>query len=131
MIKKFTVRDYMVKKLISVPPGMDIHRAIKVILKHKISGVPVVDEKGVLVGVLSRKDCLKVAFHTSYHQDKGGPVSDYMSSDVETIDPDMEIVEVAELFLKKNYRRYPVIERGHLVGQIGQHDALKAIDELW
>ena len=126
-----TVRDYMVKNLISAHPEMDIHKAIKIILKHKISGMPVIDEVGGLVGILSRKDCLKVAFHASYHHDRGGPVSEYMSSDVETIHPDMEIVEVAELFLKKNYRRFPVIERGRMVGQISRHDILKAINELW
>lgn len=131
MKKEHTVRDYMTKKVISISPNMNIHHAIKILLKHKISGAPVVDEDSGLVGVLSRKDCLKVAFSASYHHDRGGNVSQYMSLDFMTIQPEISIIAVAELFLKNPYRQFPVMERGRLVGQISRHDVLKAIDELW
>ena len=101
------------------------------LLDKSLSGAPVVDGEGNLVGVLSKKDCLKVAFSASYHKDWGGPVSDYMNRDVQTVEADTDIVEVAEIFLKGPYRRFPVMENGRLVGQISRHDVLRALDELW
>lgn len=54
-----------------------------------------------------------------------------MSENVETIDAGTDIVEVAELFLKSRYRRFPVMEKGRLVGLISRYDALAAIEDLW
>ena len=126
-----TVRDYMSTDLVMFTPGEDIHRAIKSLVENRISGAPVVDERGNLVGILTKKDCLKVAFSASYHQEWGGRVSDFMSHEVRTVEADTAIVEVAELFLKSVYRRFPVMHKGRLVGQISRHDILKAIEELW
>jgi CBS domain-containing protein len=121
----------MCKDLVTFTPEMDIHRAIKLLLKHRISGGPVVDAEGRLVGILSKKDCLKVAFSAAYHSEWGGPVAEYMTKDVETIDGATGIVEVAEMFLQRPYRRFPVMEDGRLVGQISRHDILKALEKLW
>jgi len=129
--KSSTIKDFMVKDLVTVTPDMDIHQAIKLLLTNRISGVPVINEGGELVGILSKKDCLKVAFSASYHQDWGGPVSDYMSADVQTIDVDANIIAVAELFLKTSYHRFPVMSNGRMVGLISRHDILRAIEELW
>jgi CBS domain-containing protein len=105
--------------------------AVKVLLENSISGAPVVDENGRLLGMLSQKDCFRVAFSASYHQDWGGRVSDYMSREVETIEADTDIVRVAEIFLKSRYRRFPVMSNDRLVGQISRRDVLKALEELW
>jgi CBS domain-containing protein len=121
----------MTAKLITLARDMDIHLAIKTLLDNRISGAPVVDERGDLVGVLSKKDCFKVAFSASYHKDWGGRVGDYMTAEVQTIDADTDIVEVAELFLKNPFRRYPVMSDERLVGQISRHDVLKALKDLW
>jgi len=121
----------MTSDLVTFSPGMDIHRAIKLLVQNRISGAPVIDETNRLVGILSKKDCLKVAFSASYHQELGGRVSDYMSRDVETLDADTNIIEGAERFLNSVYRRFPVMDNGRLVGQISRHDILKAIEELW
>ncbi|MBL6954330.1 MAG: CBS domain-containing protein [Alphaproteobacteria bacterium] len=125
------VRDYMSSDLVTVSPEMDIHAAIKVLLAHQLSGVPVLDARGALVGILSKKDCLKVAFSASYHQDWAGTVADCMNHPVDTVDEDANIVEVAELFVKKPYHRYPVIRAGRLVGIVSRHDILRAIETLW
>ncbi len=100
-------------------------------MEHQLSGAPVVDDRGNLVGVLSIKDCLKVAFSASYHQERGGSVSEFMSAEVETIESDTNIVEAAELFLNARYRRFPVVADGRLVGQISRYDVLKALMDLW
>lgn len=131
MTPPIRARDYMSTDLVTFTPDTDIHRAIRSLLEHEISGAPVVDEAGGLVGVLAIKDCLKIAFSTSYHRQAGGRVSEFMSRDVETIDADTDIVEVAETFLKSRYRRFPVMAGDRLVGQISRYDVLKALEDLW
>ena len=125
------IDDFMTTDIKSVKPDMDIHAAIKILIDNGISGAPVVDEGGNLVGILSKKDCLKVAFSDSYYQDLGGRVSDYMSADVETVDAGTSIIDMAEHFLNGTYHRFPVIKNGRLAGLISRHDILKAIEEQW
>lgn len=124
-------RDYMSTDLVAFTPGTDIHRAIGMLLEKRISGAPVIDDRGRLVGILSSKDCLRVAFSASYHREPGGMVSDYMSRDVKTVDAADDIVAVAEKFVNGPYRRFPVMENGRLVGQLSRHDILKAIEAFW
>lgn len=124
-------RDYMSTDLITFGPDTDIHRAIRTLLEKRISGAPVVDEPDRLVGILSTKDCLRVAFSASYHRELGGTVSDYMSRDVKTVDADADIVEVAEMFVKGPYRRFPVTDNGRMIGLLARRDILKAIEDFW
>jgi predicted transcriptional regulator len=131
MSRSATARDYMTARLITLTPGMEIQRAINLLLKHRISGAPVLDDEGRLVGILSKKDCLNVAFHASYHKEWGGPVSDYMSREVETVDAETDIIQVVERFLAGPYRRFPVMSNNQVVGQISRHDVLKALADLW
>ncbi len=131
MTRTAKARDYMSSRLITMTPDMDISRAIKLLLKHRISGAPVCDADGRLVGVISKKDCFKVAFTASYHKQWGGPVSEYMTRDPETVDADTDIIEVAEKFLNGPYRRFPVMSNDRLVGQISRHDVLRALEDLW
>lgn len=130
-MKSTPVRDFMATDLVTVTPDMDIHRAIRILLERKISGVPVIDESGELVGILSVKDCLKIAFSTSYHQEWAGRVSEFMSTEPQTIESDTDIVEAAEIFLRNRYRRFPVVTDGRLVGMISRYDVLRALEELW
>lgn len=125
------VRDYMSTDPVTVSPETDIHAATKMLLAHQLSGLPVLDARGDLVGILSKKDCLKVAFTASYHQDWAGKVADCMSHPVDTVEEDADIVEVAELFVKNPYHRYPVMRAGRLVGVVSRHDILRAIEALW
>ena len=126
-----TARDYMKRRLVTFTSEMGIHQAIKLLLDKRVSGGPVLDEKGDIVGVLSIKDCLKIAFDASYHHEPGGKVEEFMSKDVETINAGTDIVEVADTFLKSRYRRFPVVEDGRLVGQVSRYDVLRALNDLW
>lgn len=126
-----TALDFMSERLVSVGPDMDIHEAIKLLIKEEISGVPVVDEAGALVGVLSEKDCFKVSFYCGYYLDRGGRVADYMTQSVITVNADADIVGVAEMFLKGPYRRFPVVLGDRVVGVISRRDTLRALLELW
>lgn len=130
MLRSIKVRDYMTRGLITLKPDMDIFQAISLLQKNRISGAPVVDENGHLIGVLSEGDCLNAIIKDIYYEQAGGKVVDYMSVEVETIGPDEDIVDVAVDFNKKRKRRFPVIEEGRLVGQISQRDILRAVLEI-
>ncbi len=93
------VADYMSRDLITLSPDMEINHAMNILLEKHISGAPVVDASGKLVGVLSKKDCLAAALAASYYRDWGKPVSAYMSTDVQTLDAGMDIVAATSVFL--------------------------------
>lgn len=120
-----TLGDIMKTELVTFSPDDNIHHAIRVLLENRFSGAPVVDDNGVLVGILSRKDCLKVAFSSRYHDDWGGAVSEFMSPNVETLDVGMDISSAAEHFIHSNFRRFPVIDNGRMVGQVSRMDLLE------
>ena len=129
MDDKQTVRKYMATHLITFNPDTDIDEAIRTILKHKISGAPVVDKHGKLVGMLSESDCIKTILEGPYNNLPGGTgdVQSYMSRKVVTIDVNKTILELAYEFMNTPYRRFPVIEKEKLVGQISRSDILRAI----
>lgn len=131
MTARPTIADYMATELIALDPGMEINHAMKLLLDGRISGAPVVDDKGRLVGVLSKKDCLKAALNSSYYQEWGGTVADYMAREVETLEADMDLVQAAERFLSSHYRRFPVMRDGRLAGQISRADVLRGLTENW
>jgi CBS domain-containing protein len=126
-----TARDYMTRDVITVTPDMDLRRAASVLLNGSISGAPVIDANGRIAGILAEKDCFRVVFEASYHNEPCGPVSEYMSKSVETIDADSSIIEVLERFLRSRYRRFPVVTAGRLVGVISRRDALRALADMW
>lgn len=124
-----TVDDYMARRLVTFSPDDHILAAVKVLLDRRISGAPVVDKSGRLVGVLSKKDCFGVVYSSSYHQEWGGRVADYMSKEVTTIESGTDIVKAADFFMRSSYRRFPVLSGGQIVGQISRADLLRALWE--
>jgi len=120
----------MVKELVTVHPETDAYDAIGLLLKHQISGMPVVDPSGKLVGILSERDCLKTLLEAQYHNLPTALVKDLMSTEPTTITPDTDILKVAEIFLNKRFRRLPVVDKGQLVGQISRRDVLRAIQKV-
>lgn len=130
MLKAIKVSDYMAANLITFKPEMEMRRAISYLVEKRISGAPVVDDHGNLVGVLSEQDCMKMALSAGYHDDLGGLVQDYMSKSVSTIDADTSILKLAQLFIDSPYRRYPVLQNGRLVGQISRRDVLRALESI-
>jgi len=126
-----TVDDYMATDLIVFMPGDDIHTAVKMLLEKRISGAPVVDRRGRLVGVLSKKDCMEVVYSASYHQEWGGRVEDYMSKEVTTIASGTDIIKAADIFMSSAFRRFPIMKNGRMTGQISRADLLRALEDHW
>ena len=131
-LRAIKVRDYMARSIITFRTDTSVLQAIKILIDNGISGAPVVDNLGNLIGMLSEKDCMKVALDSSYHEVGGaGNVGDYMYPKVETVDADASILDIAERFLKEPFRRFPVTFEDRLVGQISRRDVLRALDRMW
>ena len=130
--KALKVKDYMTTNLITFSPNQKVHSVVEAIIKNKISGGPVVNEKNELVGIISEGDCLKQLSDSRYYNMplEEDLVENRMARDVETIDGNMDIFDAANKFLNSKRRRFPILVNGKLVGQISQKDILKAALEL-
>lgn len=126
------VTDYMTKKLITFSPEQSILGVMEQFAKYNISGGPVLDENGFLVGIISEADCMKQISESRYFNqpilDKS--VEKFMTKNVETIPDDMSIFDAAGVFDKHNRRRLPVMKNGLLVGQISRKDIVVAALKL-
>jgi CBS domain-containing protein len=122
------VRDYMSTKLITFKSGERIEKVIDSLIKHRISGAPIINEKNELIGVISEGDCIKHISESRYYNMpmENNTVEKHMAKNVDTIDGDMNIFDAANKFLESKHRRFPIVENGKLVGQISQKDILKA-----
>jgi len=121
------VKDHMATELVTLHPDMEILRAAQLLISCDISGAPVLDQHGRLIGVLTERDCMKVALHAGYHGEPGGLVRDYMTASPVAVSPDDTILELAERFITEKYRRYPVLDGGRLVGVISRRDVMRAM----
>ncbi len=95
-------------------------------LEYHISGAPVVDEQGLLAGILSEAGCLRSIVILAW----GSVVGDCMTRQVETIGYDADIIAVAKIFTEQGRRRLPAVHRGKLAGQISRCDVLRAVRRL-
>lgn len=129
-IKSIKVRDYMTRQLITLKPDTDLFAAINRLLENRISGAPVVDAQGRLIGMLSEGDCLRSILSGAYYDSIGGIVADCMTSNTDSVSPETDIIEVSQLFLQGRRGRIPVVENGRLIGQISRHDVLRAVKEF-
>ena len=128
MLAPLKVKDYMDGTKITFTPDMDVLRAIHQLIEYKISGAPVIDHHGNLIGFLSEKDCMQVALNASYQGDAGGRVAEFMHEGVHTVDVEASIIDVAETFMKTAYKCLPVIKENRLVGSITRRNILKALE---
>jgi len=112
----------------TLSPDTDIMEAVNFLLQKRITGAPVTNSKGELLGMLTERDCLKLLTLGDVDQAaRTGKVKDFMTSQVQTIPPDMDIYYAAGLFLNVPFRRFPVVEKGRIVGAITRFDILRAV----
>lgn len=121
------VRDHMDKQVPTLRPEMDILDAVGFLLEKRITGAPVLDKSGRLVGILTEKDCLRLVAEGVGGNLPHGNVETFMSANPETIPPDMDVYYAAGIFLKRTFRRLLVVDNGKLVGAITRFDILRVI----
>jgi CBS domain-containing protein len=115
----------MVTKLITFDPSDDVLDAVTTLLKHRISGAPVVEKDGRYLGVFSEKCGMQVILDAAYDQLPVRDVRSFMDTEAQTITPETLLLSVAQVFLLTPFRRLPVVENGKLLGQVSRRDVLK------
>ena len=128
-----TARDMMTTNLLLFSPEQTLLEAIENLIKWRVSGAPVVDEDGRMVGMVSELDCLRMLASDEFYlqqQEDGALVSQFMSTGWRTIPPDLGIYAISHYFLTSPVRRLPVVEHEKLIGQVSRRDVLRGMDEM-
>ncbi|GAB2991979.1 CBS domain-containing protein [uncultured Cyclobacterium sp.] len=126
------VKDFMTTNLITFRAEDTIDHVITVLTRKRISGAPVVDDNGGLVGMISEGDCLKEIIKGQYTNTPKFPasVAEHMTKEVYTLPPEISIFDAADRFLTMKIRRFPVVKDGKLIGQISVSDIVRAMPKL-
>jgi CBS domain-containing protein len=151
-VEELKVRDIMQPDVITVGPEATVRELAAILAEHKISGVPVVDESGDVLGMVSESDVILqdaefrfpyyiqflesviylqsfAKFEERFRKTFGTKVAEVMSDDPVKISPDASIYEAATLMADRKVNRLPVLEEGGLVGIITRGDIVRAIAE--
>lgn len=127
-MRSVKVSDYMTRNLVTFTPDTDLFKAIGVLLERKISGAPVLDKEGRVVGILTEWDCLQRILRGSYHDEVGGTVGDHMGEELLLVAPNDGIIDVANKMTEQGWRRsMPVVDGGKLVGILSCPDVLRVV----
>ena len=122
--------DIMVTKLVTLSSHMQLRDAAKLLLKNRISGAPVVNEDGELVGMFSEKDVMSALIDAVYEELPSSEVRNYMSQELQTIGEDLDLLAIAQIFQSQGLRRLPVVRGQKLIGQISRRDVMAAVVKL-
>jgi CBS domain-containing protein len=137
-----SVGDIMSCKVVTVKANDSVEDAARLLLEHRISGLPVVDENGDLVGILSESDLIHKAeplpspalyygdrqkFLEEMWKVKASKVREVMTEDVITVSPEDSLGKAASLMLEKGVKRLPVVRGRMVVGMVTRADILKAL----
>lgn len=144
------VKEIMSRNPITVKADMEIFKAAKIMLDHRINGLPVVDEKGQLVGIICQSDIIAqqkkfpvpslfsfLDGYISLSSIKGlekevrkiaaTTVSHAMTSKPVSVEPDSSLETVAALMVDHNLHTLPVVQDGLVVGVVGKEDVLRTL----
>ena len=139
------VKEIMTKDVIAVAPKTSIHEAARLMADHGVSGLPVVDEEGSVVGIVSEGDLIlrqkprerapwwRLFFRDSerlareYQKAHGTTVGEVMTRSLIAVSPDLPIESVALVLDQHRIRRVPVIADGKLAGIVSRGDLIKAL----
>jgi CBS domain-containing protein len=116
-----TVEDIMTTRVVTVKPSTPIADAARLLVRRKISGVPVVDEKDKtkVVGILTEADLLAAPSGAK-------TVAEVMRKRVISVAPDTSVDDIAATLVKRKIKRMPVLDGGKLVGIVSRIDVLRA-----
>jgi CBS domain-containing protein len=141
------VADVMTRTAITVTPETTIEAAARLLLEHRISGLPVVDPGGAVVGVVTEGDLLRrietgterrhsgwleflIApgrLAEEYAHANARRVGEVMTTDVVAVTPEEPLAEVVRLMERHHIKRLPVIENGRLVGIVSRANLVQAL----
>ena len=121
-------KDIMTENVVSVKKDTPIYEALKLLAKYNITGIPVVREDMILVGVLSEKDVLRLFY--AHEDEEEGTVNDFMTQPAVHFDKDESLLDICDCLTNNYFRRVPVTSEGKLVGIISRKDVINYILQL-
>ncbi|HTW53828.1 MAG TPA: CBS domain-containing protein [Bradyrhizobium sp.] len=139
--------DVMVRDVITVGSQTSVEAAVKLLAEYDVSALPVLDDDGALVGIISEADLIHrteigtekhrawwlesmTAAHTlaaDFTKSHGKKVSEIMTPDVVVVSEDTSLGEIAALFERKRIKRVPVVRDGQLVGIVSRSNLIQAL----
>jgi CBS domain-containing protein len=139
--------DVMTPNVLSVPPDASVVTVAQLMLEKRISGVPVIDERGKLAGIVSEGDFLRRAetgtgrrrprwleffmgpgrLADEYVRLSGRKVRDVMTHEVRTVPPHAPLEQIVRLMERYNIKRVPVVDNGRVVGIVTRANLLHAV----
>ncbi len=124
----FKIEDIMTKDVITVNKETTIQEAIRIIVKNNITGLPVVNNKMQLVGIISEKDVLTLLYNAC---DRTGKVEEFMTRKIVSFDIEDSVVDVCDCLVKHHFRRVPIVTgpKKKLVGIITRKNIVRSILE--
>lgn len=142
--KKIIVKEIMTDNVVAVSEDTEIKEAARLLSENRISGMPVIDETGKVIGVVTEADILASAGIKKEHRfmdilkhlfgepvpsgRKGEYVKEIMTSPAITTHADADIRDIAKILDEKRIKRLPVVDKeGRLIGIISRADIIKAI----
>lgn len=125
------IREFMDTVVPTLTPDTPIMTAVDFLLRHRVTGAPVVDADGRLLGIITETDLLSlVTGGVAGQPPVKATVAEYMSTNVVTVAPSVDIYYVAGIFAKNKFRRLPVVERDRVVGAVTRFDLLRVVRTL-
>jgi CBS domain-containing protein len=141
------VADVMTRQVVTITKDAPIGEAVRLLLEHRISGLPVVDAEGNLEGIVTEGDFLRRAetgtqrrrprwlefllgpgrLAQEYVHSHGRRVSDVMTRRLHTVDEDTPLEDVVRRMEKHRIKRLPVVSGGKLVGIVSRSNLLHAL----
>ena len=127
MLRSVEAEDHMTRSPVTLKPETHIFEAIRALTERSISGATVLDDDGNVVGVISEMDCHQAVLSGTYHGEVGGTVADIMTTEVETVEVGLSVVDVAQQLIDGHRRRFPIVKEGKFVGQVSCRSILRAV----
>lgn len=115
-------RDIMTQDVITIGPDASIHDAARLLSKYNISGVPVVNGGGQMIGIITEADLLGK---------EGKTVADIMSSRVTTAQEDTPVELIAQMLTSNRFKRLPVVRGERVVGVVSRADIVRMMASRW
>jgi len=123
-----TVRDAMTEVVIAVRPNAMVEEALERMLHHHVSGLPVTEEDGRLVGVLTEYDVLQLYRLSDDQYHPFEPCGHYMTTDVMAISPEATLEDATTILLQTHVRRLMVVDdESKLVGVLSRRDVARCL----
>lgn len=120
--------DIMTTSVISIKKDVPIYDALELMLDNKISGIPVVDDDMLVIGILSERDVLRLFYESQDGEEL--TVNEFMTQPAVHFDEQESLLDICDCLCENYFRRVPVTSKGKLVGIVSRVDIIKDILKL-